>query len=203
MVVVAWEETACSPSTQTWIPPVSSGPPKVEGVYEQVLEGDNGVFVGSRPTTLPEPVNRALAKSSMAVATAFQVLGYVGRCSFDFVVVGDPGSEFQVKLTECNGRWGGTSTPMHLVDRVLGRPRPPYWAQDYVHEDLVGISFPEVMDRVGDAIFDPAIGDGSYIFYNVGPLARTGKLDVVALAATPQRAEDLVREDLPRRLGLS
>ncbi len=46
---VAWEEAVVSPSTQTWIPPLGQGEPIVDGVYEQILEGPEKVFVGSRP----------------------------------------------------------------------------------------------------------------------------------------------------------
>jgi hypothetical protein len=91
---------------------------------------------------------------------------------------------------------------MHLVDRVTEGPRPTYWAQDYMHEGLAGVSFREVLDRLGDAVFNANTGQGGYVLYNVGPLADHGKLDVIAFAETPKAAEAAVREELPRRLGL-
>ena len=142
VVVVAWEDAVCSPSTQLWIEP--DGPPRLDGIYEQVLAGPEQIFVGSRPSTLPAPVNRAVADAAVRVATALQQLGYVGSCSFDHLVVGDPDAGFAVRFTECNGRWGGTSAPMHLVDRVVSGPRPPYRAQDIVQPLLAGVSFDEV-----------------------------------------------------------
>jgi hypothetical protein len=108
----------------------------------------------------------------------------------------------RAKFVECNGRWGGTSTPMHLVDRLVPQPRPPYWAQDFMHRGLVGARFDELLESVGDALFDPATGKGRYIFYNVGPLVRHGKLDVISLGSSAKDAEDAIHEDLPRRLGL-
>jgi hypothetical protein len=202
VLIVAWEETDNSPSTQLWIPPLGQGLPVVHGVYEQMLEGEEKVFIGSRPSTLPAPVNATLSEASLAVAAALQGLGYVGRCSFDFIVLGDPGDEYRVKFTECNGRWGGTSTPMHLVDRLIPGPRPPYWAQDYMHHDLIGCDFPELLRRVGDRAYDPTTGRGRYIFYNVGPLPTHGKFDVIVLGESPEEAEEFVQRDLPRRLGL-
>ncbi len=202
VVVVAWEEADCSPSAQLWIPPPEQGPPILEGIYEQVLEGPSRIFVGSRPSTLPEAVNRAVGDAALRVAAALAALGYVGRCSFDTILLGDPDGEFAIKFTECNGRWGGTSTPMHLVDRLVKGSRPPYWAQDFMHGGLVGVPFREVLERVGDALYDPASGRGQYVFYNVGPLADYGKLDVIAIGSDPAEAEALVREELPRRLGL-
>ncbi len=210
VLAVAWEETRLSPSTQLWIPPTGSGAPRLDGIYEQILKGSRGIFVGSRPSTLPERVNRDLASASLRAAAGLQALGYVGRCSFDFLVVGDPEGDYALRFTECNGRWGGTSTPMALLDRLLGRPpdgpfaprRRPYRAQDLVHPGLVGTRFSELLEPVGEEAFDPATGRGRYLFYNVGPLERFGKLDVIALGRSQQEAEAALEEDLPRLLGL-
>ena len=201
VLVVPWEETELSPSTQLWIPPAGSGAPRLDGIYEQLLEGPERVFVGSRPTTMPTAVNDALASAALRVAGALQELGYIGRCSFDHLVIGDPHGAFRACFTECNGRWGGTSTPMSLLDRVLaGAPRPPYRAQDFVREQLVGAAFRDILECVGDQAFDARTRSGRFLFYNVGPLANSGKLDVIALGETQAHAEAALLEDLPRLL---
>ena len=202
VLVVAWESAAASPSTQWWIPDQEDGPPRLDGIYEQILEGEWRVFVGSRPSTLPEPVHRSLTEASIRVVEALQTLGYVGRCSFDHLVLGDPRGEFTILFTECNGRWGGTSTPMHLVDRVVSGPRPCYRAQDFIHERLTSTRFHDVLDRLGTETFDAKTQEGRYLFYNVGPLGEFGKLDVIALGATQAEAEQALLADLPRLLGL-
>lgn len=205
ILIVEWVLTDCSPSTQLWLPTPDEGPPLLEGIYEQLLVGREKVFLGSRPSQLPGAVNAELAGISLEVAAALQHLGYVGRCSFDFIVSGDldgdPGS-FRCLFTECNGRWGGTSTPMRLVDRLVQGPRPPYRAQDVEHPDLVGVPFPEVVARLGDTLYDPRTGRGRYILYNCGPLAQKGKLDVIALGETMQDAEAAMGETLLRQLGV-
>lgn len=202
VLVVAWESAAASPSTQWWIPDRDDGPPRLDGIYEQILEGEWRVFVGSRPSTLPDPVHRSLTEASIRVVEALQTLGYVGRCSFDHLVLGDPRGEFTILFTECNGRWGGTSTPMHLVDRVVSGPRPCYRAQDFIHERLTSARFHDVLDRLGTETFDAKTQEGRYLFYNVGPLGEFGKLDVIALGATQAEAEQALLADLPRLLGL-
>ena len=50
---------------------------------------------------------------------------------------------------------------------------------------------------------DPASGGGKYIFYNVGPLAGSGKLDVIAIGQTQEDAERALEEELPALLGLA
>ena len=203
VLAVAWEPACASPSTQWWIPPAAAGPPRLDGIYEQILEGKRKVFVGSRPSTLPPMVNRRLAQAAGNVAEALQALGYTGRCSFDHLVLGDSEGDFRIRFTECNGRWGGTSTPMQLVDRLVTRSRgvrPPYRAQDLTARHLVGARFEHLLELAANEAFDPERGTGRFIFYNVGPLARFGKFDVVALGDTQDEAERAVTETLPRIL---
>lgn len=202
VLAVAWLETDLSPSTQLWIPPRGFGEPRLDGIYEQILEGEHGVFVGSRPSTLPDAVSQELGTCALMVAAALQELGYVGRCSFDHLVLGDPNRDFRIVFTECNGRWGGTSAPMSLVDRLLGGPRPPYRAQDVVSPELVGASLPDLLGLLGDLAFHAESGHGRFIFYNLGPLARHGKLDVISIGTDQQDAERGMLEILPQRLGL-
>lgn len=195
VLAVAWEDAAISPSTQTWIPPLGRGEPSVDGVYEQILEGPEQVFVGSRPWS--GPVADRLSATSRRVARELQKLGYVGRCSFDFIVLDDERARF----TECNGRWGGTSIPMSLVDRLVAGNRPPYRAQDFISRHLVGMSFEDVQSRLGSELYDPATGIGRFVLYNVGPLSAAGKLDVIALAETREQAEAGLDVDLPEILS--
>ena len=202
VLAVAWERATSSPSTQWWIPPKDVAPPRLDGIYEQILEGDRKMFVGSRPSGLPPAVDRTISEASGRVAAALQFLGYVGRCSFDHLVLGDPTGDFTIRFTECNGRWGGTSTPMHLVDRVVTGPRPPYRAQDFQHDRLADLSFFDILERVGSQVFDHRTQHGRFIFYNVGPLPLHGKLDVTAIGATQAEAEQALLADLPRCLGL-
>ena len=206
LLVCEWLDAAASPSTQLWIPPKGSGAPRVDGIYEQLLEGEQGVFLGSRPSTLPSPVNAALAERSLTIAAALQRLGYAGRCSFDLLVTGDLEGAFEVVFSECNGRWGGTSTPMALVDRLVRHPNPPgprahYRAQDVLFDALIGRPLDDVIEALGDELYRPGQG-GRFILYNVGPLARSGKLDVVALAPTNEAADEAMLARLPSLLGL-
>ena len=196
--VVAWMETDLSPSTQLWIPPLGQGMPQVDGVYEQLLLGDEKVFLGSRPARFDGEVIRRMEQASLRVAEAFQHLGYYGRCSFDLLVVGDG----EIYFTECNGRWGGTSTPMHLVDRLFPHERPLYRAQDYMSDALVGMPFGDLTERMGPSLYDPKTGAGRYVLYNVGPLVDRGKFDVIALGATQSEVDGAIESELPKILGL-
>lgn len=199
---VAWLDTDLSPSTQLWIPPLGLGEPRLDGIYEQILKGEEKVFVGSRPSTLPHGVNEELGCAALMVGAALQELGYVGRCSFDHLVTGDPDGDFQVVFTECNGRWGGTSTPMSLLDRLMHGPRPAYRAQDVVYPELIGARLPDLLELLGDLVFSTESGEGRFILYNLGPLDGHGKFDVISIGSDQNDAEHGVLEILPERLGL-
>jgi hypothetical protein len=200
VLTVAWLDTDLSPSTQLWIPPRGLGEPLLDGIYEQILKGEEKVFVGSRPSTLPEAVDRELGTTALMVATALQELGYVGRCSFDHLVTGDIHGDFRVLFTECNGRWGGTSTPMSLLDRIIQGPRPSYRAQDVVYPELIGARVPDVLELLGDLAFRTDTGEGRFILYNLGPLEAHGKFDIISIGADQKDAERGVLEILPQRL---
>jgi hypothetical protein len=202
VLTVAWLDTEMSPSTQLWIPPLGLGEPCLDGIYEQILKGVEKVFVGSRPSTLPDAVNHELGTSALLVAAALQELGYVGRCSFDHLVTGDPNGDFRVVFTECNGRWGGTSTPMSLLDRLVQGPRPRYRAQDVVFPELIGARLPDLLELLGDMRFSTETGQGRFILYNVGPLDGHGKFDVISIGADQEDAERGMLEILPKQLGL-
>jgi hypothetical protein len=202
VLAVTWEQTQLSPSTQLWIPLPGEGPPLLEGIYEQILTGEERTFVGSRPTTLPDAVNQALADAGLILARGLQQLGYVGRCSFDHLVLGDVEGDFTLRFVECNGRWGGTSIPMTLVDRLVKGPRPAYRAQDVVHPELEGVAFADLRARLAGELYDPRTGRGRFVLYNPGPLAEVGKIDVIAFGETQAEAETAMEIDLPRCLGL-
>jgi hypothetical protein len=180
---VSWEDVSASPSSQLWVPPLGHGQPRLDGLYEQLLEGESGVFQGSIPSTLPEHLHQQMERGSLEVARLYQALGYVGRCSFDFIVVGD-----HVRFVECNGRWGGTSTPMSLLDRLFPQGRPPYRVRDVVLPHLRGHSLQEVLDALGEDLWRVDNPGGRFVLYNVAGVSGYGKLDVIALGESPQDA---------------
>ena len=192
VLAVQWLDIDSSPSTQLWVPPLGEGLPTVDGVYEQLLEGEECVFLGSVPSRLGADLDRRLSVASIRVARVFQELGYVGRCSFDFVILGD-----DAFFVECNGRWGGTSTPMHLLDRLFPDGRPAYRARDYIDPRLAGVPFPRILEAIGSDLYDRRTGRGSYVLYNVGCQGLYGKFDVIALGDTVDEANRVLEDRLP------
>ncbi|MFC1849391.1 hypothetical protein ACFL27_04195 [candidate division CSSED10-310 bacterium] len=193
VVVSKWYDNVVqSPSVQLWLPPLSSGYPTVEGIYEQILEGEEKVFNGSMPAQLEPALEKELTEMSYLLAVYIQQLGYIGRCSFDTIITSGDRSAPAIKFVECNGRWGGTSLPMSLIFRLFSPTRYPYYqARDYISPCLRGKNFAYLLEKMGDQCYSRNNSSGRYIFYNVGGLAQHGKLDVIILGENSQECQDL------------
>ena len=89
LLVGVWDSpTLASPSVQIWIPARADGLPVIEGVFQQTVEGRQGMFVGAAPAELPQCWMDRLADEAMRIAVLLQAIGYYGRCSFDSVLAG-------------------------------------------------------------------------------------------------------------------
>ena len=121
LLVSVWESPVyATPSIQLWIPHAGEGTPIVEGIFEQQICGPTGAFAGAVPADLPAHIAVRIAREAVLLGSLFQQLGYFGRCSFDAILVGSDPATAEVHWIECNGRWGGTSIPMTLVNRLTG-----------------------------------------------------------------------------------
>jgi hypothetical protein len=121
VLLSAWEHPVLvSPSAHLWIPQTGSDDPVVEAVFEQTLAGTGRAFAGAVPTTLPVHWQQRLVDESAQLGLLFQRLGYVGRCSFDAILVGSNLDGAVLHWIECNGRWGGVSLPLTLAARLFG-----------------------------------------------------------------------------------
>lgn len=181
MLVDVWEtEVLKSGSVQTWIPPITEGPSVIEGLFEQIIQGEQGHFEGSRQLKAPEPIVSQLINQSFLLTTVFQQLGYVGRCSFDFLLVGDSMDSARVEYIECNGRWGGTSAPMTFVNRLVGdcdheRTFETYRVADPAFSNL---TFPELALRFGSQLYDVRTGTGNTVLFNPARASVCGEIEV-------------------------
>lgn len=191
-LVSVWEESVIgSPSVQMWIPKSTFGDVVVEGVFDQTVQGLAGRFAGCRPSELGDDLKDRLAYEGALFGLLFQALGYYGRCSLDSILVGRNMETASVHWVECNGRWGGTSIPMTLANRLIGD-----WAQQpFVVMgglQVVGdATFSGIRDRLRERVFSKQTGVG-LVFLSPGP-AETGRgLDIMAFSGSIHEARELV-----------
>jgi hypothetical protein len=191
-----WEtNVVAAPSAQLWIPEREAGAPIVEGIFVQSVEGEVGSFCGTQPADFEEGRLATMARQSWLLGRLFQRLGYVGRCSFDMVLVGQSPSRSRIKFIECNGRWGGTSLPMTLANRLFGDwQRRPFAVRDRALP--AEKSFEEVANSLGNELFDARTGRGDLVLLTPGRMVRKGVLTLMAAAATARKAETRVEAAL-------
>ena len=191
LLVDVWEANVInSPSCQTWIPPMEVGPPIVEGLFVQATEGSEGSFCGAAPAEFSHELTRQIVDHCWLLAVLFQQLGYVGRCSFDLILIGDDGRNGRLKFIECNGRWGGTSLPMTLMNRLFGDfARRQFEVR--IFQPVPGLnrlSFVDLLSEFRDDLYDARSGRGSLIFYNPGRIRLKSGVSVIILGDRGEEA---------------
>ncbi len=205
MLAGVWESNVVeSGSLQTWIPPMADGDPVLEGVFSQMLSGEAGCFYGCCPLELPPDISRSLGEAASKLTLLFQQLGYVGRCSFDFLLVGSELESARVEFIECNARWGGTSVPMTCVNRLFGNyRRQPFAAVAVDHLLPHHATFTEVADWLGPDLFHRCHGStaGWLLPYATGRIAALQGLDWIVFGSDAAQVRQRVKHDLPNRLA--
>jgi len=170
MLVQIWQENVLtSPSLQLWIPDRAEGPPVIEGVFHQRLTGAEGRFAGAVPADPGDGWVARFCHDGLMLGQVFQDLGYFGRCSFDAVLSGPDLNDPAQHWLECNGRWGGVSIPMTLLNRLFpDRALPAYTIAHETGLDLPRRSFSEGMRILGDLLWSPGAGRGVIFLTPVG-----------------------------------
>lgn len=199
LLATVWESDVIgSPSAQFWIPPEGQAEPVLEGFFQQFIVEEQGEFAGATPATLPPHLAECMARSCTILATVFQQLGYVGRCSFDLVLLGQSTETATFRFIECNGRWGGTSLPMTLMNRIFGD-----WSiQPYAThiQELKGagcLPWKKWRERLGPLGFDRRTGKGKFMLLNPQSLAESDQLSVIALGDDAPTAIRAMQEEFP------
>ncbi|MDH3740561.1 MAG: hypothetical protein OER56_03095 [Hyphomicrobiales bacterium] len=198
--IESWEEQILSsPSVQMWIPDRNAGRPIIEGVFEQIVEGAAGKFTGAIKSSMPTSVKDKLTKQAVLLALLFQQLGYFGRCSMDALITGADYGTADLHWIECNGRWGGVSVPMTLVNRLL--PEPEDWhvmIVQRVNLELPPRSFQTAVDRIDDLLFRTNSCNEGIILLTPTGYERGAGVHFMALARTQQKVRELSRDAMMR-----
>jgi hypothetical protein len=174
------------------------GPPAVEGIFRQILDRGASVFAGAVEAKLPSDLLREIATRSWLLARLFQALGYIGRCSFDFVLVGESLDRSRLEFIECNGRWGGTSLPMSLMNRVFADRRlRPYAVRMLKVVGLNRIPFQQLCESLKPALYDHRTGEGRLILTTPGLMHHQSVIAVLGLGETSEDAVQYVEKSVP------
>ncbi len=203
LLVEVWDSpVSASPSVQTWIPERTQGPPILEGIYEQVVAGAEGAFVGSVPAALQKHWEEQVAHEALVLATLFQHLGYFGRCSFDAVIAGNDHENAELHWIECNGRWGGVSMPMTLANRLVKDLEK--WV--FVIVQLTNMNFKprtmvEAQEMMGSDLFKVPGSEDGIVFLSPFGIESGSGVNLMAIARTVEHAKGLAQRATQKLTG--
>jgi hypothetical protein len=205
-IVEAWVEGAAkrSPSAQFRIDPL--GQVTAISTHDQLLGGATGqIFMGCRFPADPAYA-RDIQGLGMAAAQVLADQGVRGRVAIDFVSVPE-GERFRHFAIEANIRKGGTTLPNQMLQLLLDGHYDPesssyltaagqkvhYVATDNLISPAYRGLLPEDLTEISLAHglhFNAAAGEG-VAFHLIGALSEFGKLGLVAIGNSPERAQAL------------
>ena len=195
LLIEVWDCSVIStPSVQIWIPQPGNGLPIVEGVFEQLVEGPEGQFIGALPAKLSEFWIDQIVDEGSRFAFLLQQMGYVGRCSLDAVIFGQDLKRAQLHWIECNGRWGGTSIPMTLINRLKGDWTKTPFIIYRCPVDTGTWNFDEALEKLSDLLYRPGERDEGVVFLMPGLDVADPRVHLIAIGKTHENAMKFVRK---------
>ena len=189
-----------SPSVQYRITPATI---ETVSTHDQLLGGADGqIFLGAYFPASGE-YNKSLATASRTVAETLAQKGVLGRFSIDFISVKE-GNAWTHYGIEINLRKGGTTHPLLMLQfltdgaynadtgayyTATGNQRFYFSSDNVSSEKYKGLTPPDLIDIV---MFHSLMYDGTsqegVIFHLMGALSQFGKLGVLCIGSTPERA---------------
>ncbi|HNR06039.1 MAG TPA: ATP-grasp domain-containing protein [Saprospiraceae bacterium] len=205
-----------SPSVQCLINPLQEI--DVVSTHDQILGGESGqVYLGAR-FPADDAYRREIGELGYKLSKHMSTLGVLGRFGVDFVSVKD-GEEWKHYAIEINLRKGGTSHP-YLMLQLLTGGRYDYKEGKYimpngqtrsyiatdalVYDNFKKLTPPDLIDVAicNNLHFDGTTEEGVG-FHLIGAMSQHGKLGVVSIGTTAERAEALYNRTISVLLGES
>jgi len=192
-----------SPSVQCVISP--NGQVELVSTHDQMLGGDDGqIFLGAVFPADPA-YSATLAKEGLKIANTMVKKGAMGRFAIDFISVKQADDSWAHYAIEINLRKGGTTHPYLMLQfltdgsynaeageyRTASGNKRFYFASDnVVSPNYVGLTPDDLIEIAAfhQLMFSAASQEG-VMFHMVGGLSQFGKLGVVCIGSSPERAK--------------
>ena len=200
-------EIKTSPSAQFRIDPL--GRLSAISTHDQVLEGDDAqTFTGCR-FPADEAYRYEIQAQGFAAAEVLAKKGVQGRFGVDFISVKE-NSRWKHYAIEINLRKGGTTHPFLMLQFLIdghydpqtgqyltysGAPRCYYASDNLESQHYQGLTPDDLIDIsvMNGLHFHAAIGEG-VAFHLIGALSEFGKLGIVSIGETSERADALYQK---------
>lgn len=194
-------EIKTSPSVQCLISPLGSI--EVLSTHDQLLDGEDGqIFMGASFPASAE-YNISLAEEGRRISAVLAEKGVLGRFAIDFISV-KKDETWQHYAIEINLRKGGTTHPFFMLQFLTdgtynggngeyltasGNRRFYFSTDNLCKEHYRGLTPHDLIDIITfhSLMYDGAAQQG-VMFHLVGALSEYGKLGLVCIGDTPQKA---------------
>lgn len=196
-------EIKTSPSVQCVINPNKTI--DIASTHDQLLGGDDGqVFMGA---IFPADArySLSLAQEGKKIAEALAAKGALGRFGIDFISVKQADDSWIHYAIEINLRKGGTTHPFLMLQfltdgkynadtgefiTAAGNKRFYFASDNVTSENYIGLT---PHDLINIAMYHSLMYDGAaqegVMFHLVGALSEFGKLGMVCVGSSPERAK--------------
>ena len=197
-------EIKTSPSVQCVINPDKTI--DIASTHDQLLGGDDGqIFIGAI-FPADEAYRISLANEGKKIAEALSEKGALGRFAIDFLSVKQNDGNWKHYAIEINLRKGGTTHPFLMLQFLTGGKYDAdagkfitasgnerfYFASDNVNSERYKGLTPH--DLIDIAMFHSLMYDGAsqegVMFHLIGAVSEFGKLGLVCIGSSPQRAKE-------------
>jgi hypothetical protein len=199
-----------SPSVQCVISPNKQI--EIVSTHDQLLGGDDGqVFLGAI-FPADKAYNVSLAAEGKKIAQTLIGKGALGRFAIDFITIQQEDGSWVHYAIEINLRKGGTTHPFLMLQFLTdgtysadsgeyitaGGHQRFYFASDNVSSDRYKGLTPD--DLIDISIYHELMYDGAaqegVMFHLVGALSEYGKLGLVCIGSTPERAKEFYEKTI-------
>lgn len=198
-------EEKTSPSVQCVINPNKKI--DIVSTHDQMLGGEEGqIFLGAI-FPADKLYNISLAEAGKKIAEALVKKGVMGRFGIDFISVMQTDGNWEHYAIEINLRKGGTTHPFLMLQFLTdgtyhydkgefltasGNKRYYFSSDNVISKKYIGLTPPDLIDitTFHGLMYDGAAQEG-VMFHLVGALSEFGKLGMVCIASSPERAKEL------------
>lgn len=200
-------EIKSSPSVQCRINPL--GKVDIISTHDQLLGGpDDQVFLGG---TFPagKEYNVAVGNIGKKVAEALKEKGVLGRFGLDFLSVKE-NNTWKHYAIEINLRKGGTTHPYIMLqfltrgnyNSVSGQYLLPdgnekfyFFTDNLQHESFKGLLPADLIDiAICNQLHYDSTREEGVMFHMIGALSQFGKLGIICIGSTPERAKTFYKK---------
>ncbi len=193
-----------SPSVQCVIHPDKTI--EIASTHDQLLGGDDGqIFIGAI-FPADKAYSKALAVEGRKIAETLAAKGALGRFAIDFLSIQQDDGNWKHYAIEINLRKGGTTHPFLMLQFLTngkynadegnfitasGNERFYFASDNVINDNYKGLT---PYDLINIASYHSLIYDGAsqegIMFHLIGALSEFGKLGLVCIGSSPQRAKD-------------